>query len=356
MTKETVMKKTCAILLILLSGIVEAKPIKVLLFYPRNENFWNRMVLFAEEAASDLKIEIESINGNDNHIHMINTLKQKLKSDKPDVFVFNNYKSTASRFIEMTHEAKTHAFLINSDLQMEMKQKMGSPRTLYPYWIGQMLPGEEKAGMKVAEILFNHANTVLAINGVHQTGAAIMRESALKKALENKKVDLKQVLYTNKWARKPAAILTERAFRRYPKIQGIWAANYSLALGVVDCIQKMGLKPGKDIYVSGYDIPVEVLQNIKNGKILVTTGGHFIEAAWAMVVIHDFLNGIEIPAKMETPMAIVTKKNADLYLNNVTDKKLTKQNVKKINFNKYSKKYNGGKPYNFSLDSILEQL
>ena len=40
----------------------------------------------------------------------------------------------------------------------------------------------------------------------------------------------------------------------------------------------------------------------------------------------------------------------------VDDKKLTKQNVKKINFKKYSKKYNGGKPYTFSLDSILKQL
>jgi len=350
------MKKTIIVLLIFLSGVVEAKNIKVLLFYPRAETFWHRMVVLAEEAASDLNIEIESINGNDNHIQMLMTLKQKLQNDKPDVVVFNNFKTIGARFIEMTHHAKTHAFLINSDLQQEMKQKMGTPRTLFPYWIGQMLPGEEESGMEVAELLFNQAKTILAINGVHQTGAAIMREAALIKALKRRKVELKQILYAHKWARKPAALLTERSFRRYPNIKGIWTANFSLALGVLDGIQKKGLKAGKDIFVTGYDIPTELLQHIENGKILASTGGHFIEAAWAMVLIHDFFHGIEIPTQMQTPMAIVTKKNVDLYLRNVNDQKLSKEFIKKIDFKTYSKKYNGGKPYHFSLDSILEQL
>ena len=56
------MKKSVIIFLLLCIGIAEAKSIKVLLFYPRSEPFWDRLVLLAEEAAADLKIDLESIN------------------------------------------------------------------------------------------------------------------------------------------------------------------------------------------------------------------------------------------------------------------------------------------------------
>jgi len=344
------------ILLIVCCATISAKPVKVILFYPNTEEFWDRFVLFAEEACTDLNMEIKSVNGNDNHVQMLKDLGNFIKNDKPDIVVFNNFKNIAPEMIEMTNKAKISSFLINSDLSPEMKKKMGEPRKLYPFWIGQMIPGEEEAGIKIAEMLFKKAKSIVAINGVFETGAAIMREAALKKAMLNKSIDLKQVFYTNKWERVPSAERTEVALKRYPKIQGVWSANGSLALGVVDAVEKAKLTPGKDIFVTGYDIPAEVLENIKNGKILASAGGHFIEGAWAMVLIHDYFNGIKIDTKMQTPMAVITKDNADLYLKKLTDAKINKENLKKIDFKLYSKKYNGGKPYNFSLDNVLKQL
>jgi len=335
---------------------IEAKPISVALFYPRSEVFWDRLVFLAEAAATDLDMKIKTINGKDNHISMLNLLSNMLKNDKPDVVVFNNFKHIAAKFIELTNQAKVYSFLINSDLYPKDKERIGAPRDLYPFWIGQMLPGEETAGIEIANMLFKKVKNIVAINGVRGTGAAIMRESALKKALTNSDVNLKQVFYTNQWSREPSAILTERMFRRYPNVQGIWTANFSLALGAMDGVEKLGRNPGKDIYVTGYDIPKQILENIKNKKILATTGGHFIEGAWAMVIIHDYFNQLKTPLKMKTPMAIVTKDNVELYLKKVTNEKLTRENAKKINFKQYSKKYNKKKSYNFDLDSILEQL
>lgn len=351
------MKKAVLYLILLIFMFnIQAKEFKIALFYPRSEVFWNRVILFAAAACEDLNMKLLTYNGNDNHIQMVKTLKSVILHEKPDVVVFNNFKNIAPKFIKITNEAKIYSFLINSDLNDQNKFDFGLPGQKFKYWIGKMLPGEEKAGIEIAKLLLTKADEIVAVNGVHNTGAAIMRGNALRKVTENNSALMRAMFYTNEWSKESALKYPGIIKKRYPNVNGIWAANFSLALGVLEGAVKAKYKPGKNLYITGYDIPEELLNHIKSGEILGTTGGHFIEGAWAMVVIHDFLQGIKINKILETPMAIVTKENASLYLEKVNNKKLTAENVSKVDFKIFSKKFNNNQSYNFNLDQVLKEL
>jgi ABC-type sugar transport system substrate-binding protein len=62
-------------------------------------------------------------------------------------------------------------------------------------------------------------------------------------------------------------------------------------------IRTMGLTPGKDVLVSGMDLNPENVTAVEKGELLFDVGGHWLQGAFAMNILNDYLNGFTLPAE-----------------------------------------------------------
>ncbi len=142
--------------------------------------------------------------------------------------------------------------------------------------------------------------------------------------------------------------------QRYPQAPVIWAAGDTMAQGVITAIEDAKKVPGKDILTAGVDWDETALTAIKNGKLEADAGGHFMEGAWAVVVVHDYMAGIDF-AKDGSPslasrMGMLTADNLAKYT-----KKFGTQDFEQIDFKKLSKKENPKlKAYDFDMTKLLD--
>jgi ABC-type sugar transport system substrate-binding protein len=374
-TGEKVMKTIimATLFVTLLVTHSSAETFKVALFTPKGDSpFWTLVAHFAAEAASDLGLELQLYDAKLNHLAMQEQVKAAVTgADKVDAIVFSNFKKTAPKLIKIAEEVNVFAFVFNAGLGAKAQDKMGGPREKFHYWIGEMLPDDEGTAMAITDLLIDDAKGkgkvaadgkvhVIGIGGMIADSASIVRVNGLKKAMRKRRDAMLHQVVSSDWGAKTGKRALLGLLRRYPQTTAVWSASYRIANGIMEGLREQHLTPGKDIMTNSLILHEEALKAVKSGELVVTAGGHYIEGAWVMVLLYDYLHGIDFAEeniRMRSPMGIVTKDNVDLYLKKLTEKKLSKENLRKIDFTQYSKKLNPGlKKYQFSLDSILNQL
>lgn len=359
--------------LVLIGSVAYADRFKVALFSPKASSpFWTLVANFAQEAADDLGMELRVYDANLSQYKMKQQIQEAVSGpNKVDAVLFQNFKQFAPRFMQVVEKEKVYAFLFNSGLTPEQSEKNGKPREKYKYWIGQILPDDEEAAAKTANLLIDEAKRnqrtasdgkvhLVGISGISSDVASITRVNGLKRAVTGRTdVVLHQVVPTDYGAE-----MGKEKFlwliKRYPQTTAVWSASYRITDGIIEGMHNQKLVPGKKIFTNSVVLNESALKKVKSGELVVTVGGHYIEGAWVMVMLYDYLSGIDFSEEsleMKTPMGIVTKDNVDLYLEKITEEKLSKENLKRIDFTRYSKKMNPGlQKYEFNLDSVLEQL
>ena len=110
------------------------------------------------------------------------------------------------------------------------------------------------------------------------------------------------------WNRKKAGELATKMLEGDPGLKAIFVANDDMALGVVRAVQEAGAI-GKVIVVSVDGIP-EALEAIKQG-LLAGTVSQYPEAMAYLAVetLVKKLNGEVVPAKIDSPIKLITKDN-----------------------------------------------
>jgi len=173
---------------------------------------------------------------------------------------------------------------------------------------------------------------------------------------DNPDVELKQVVY-GEWNQERTKKQTIGMLKRYSDIKIIWAANDPMAMGVLDALEFMGKKAGKDVFVGGLNWSSPALSEVKNGKMVTTVGGHFMCGGWSLVLLYDYHNRLDFKRAEGTEVKVnvfgaIDKYNVDNYLKYLGD-----QNWNKIDFKKFSKIENESlENYEFGLEPILRQF
>ena len=96
----------------------------------------------------------------------------------------------------------------------------------------------------------------------------------------------------------------------------IWAASDSMAIAAARAAADAGLQPGKDILLTGIDWSAEGIQAVRDGRLLATAGGHFMDGALALAVIYDHSHGHGPQAEEATVrhhMGLIQRGNLDTY-------------------------------------------
>jgi ABC-type sugar transport system substrate-binding protein len=185
-----------------------------------------------------------------------------------------------------------------------------------PYYISFIGPDDEQAGYDIAMALINAgAKKLVAISGLHGSSVAEGRSKGLHKALAEQP-DVK--LLAEEWGsetRERAQPIMEDFLSRFPGpgFDGAWHLNDDSAMGSMQALKNAGVL-GK-VKLAGMDLIPDAIQQIKAGNYLFSTGGHWLQGGFGLIMLFDKLNGID-PAERVVRLKLmgVTQQTVDQFL------------------------------------------
>ncbi len=366
-SKPIVIKKDATIILFCVSvfvlsllfglyspSLLYGKSLEIAIFIPRDDPFWKKAVRFTEEAAGDLGMELRVYNANDDPDKMIAQVQTSVQSGI-DGIIFLAYQNTGERILQIAEQNSVPAILINSQLS----QADLLPRTKYDYWISSVLPDDEQAGAILIQQLINEARqtgierfNVLAIEGNPKDESSIARIRGLGGFMKHLKEVNSFKIVAGNWNRTRAREIFLSYYKTRSDVNIVWCANDNMALGVAKAIKELGLK--EKIIVGGVDWDKAAQEAILNGGMHVSVGGHFLDGAWAAVLLYDYLNNIDFAnesLQFESPMVGITRANLKKF------SAFLSLDRKSLNFRLFSKALNQQlKLYSFDLHAIANML
>ena len=330
--------------------------------------FWPVSEKVIRAAAFNLGIELEIVEFNNDPVLMVQ-LAEKSLSDiktKPDCILFHNYKKRGEKLLKLAEKYGVYAFIFNAGFPKEAN--VGQPREKYSRWIGQMYPDDEYAGYILAKKLYEAAVKMkkikkadqvhlVALEGNRSSEASNARVRGLKRALKENNKIINHQFFHSKWKENLAMEAFSTSITRYRKVDIFWAASDNMAIGITKAAAKENWRPGIDYVTGGIDLLPQNQDYLKSGKTAVSVGGHYVEGAWALILIYDFLNGYDFKdfglmtfsTRMSACSAAEYSTTGDLR------KRLSNERLKEINFKKFTRTHNPGlKEYSFNIDEIIK--
>ncbi|MGA9524198.1 MAG: ABC transporter substrate-binding protein [Myxococcaceae bacterium] len=221
---------------------------------------------------------------------------------RPDYLIVVAHPTIGVRLLRLAEQAHVPVLVINTGFSTEEQKEVGRPREHFSWWLGQVLPDDDKAGYDLATSLIAEARRagrtaadgrihVVALTGGTVHPASSEREKGLRRAVEAQENVVLHQAVDAKWEFDDAQRKTLLLLRRYPETSAIWAANDQMALGAIEAVTTTGRAPGRDMIVGGIGWVPQALRAVQEGELAVTFGGHFLEGAWALVLIYDHAHG-----------------------------------------------------------------
>jgi ABC-type sugar transport system substrate-binding protein len=352
----------CACGLLLFGSATHAQRLRVGFLCPEPEDdpFWGLMVHVMQAVAKDLDIELIV---NCTRLGSLATKRAGnalLQANPPlDYFITGYWGSITRHHLAMANSNAIKTFVINSRVLEEDQAEVGSPRGRLKNWLGHMVPDDKQAAIDMTKALVDMAGKVsgnieiLALIGDGKSPIGSDRIGGLRSQVQASPAIKLRELSRDYWAVEWAAQDTTNVLRQHTGTSIIWGMNQSAAWGGLLGAEKAGRQPGKDIFVGGFDWNPDSIKAIADGRMSASMFGHFMEGAWALLLVHDHYHGFDFAkdkgAVMSTPLTSINAANYDRYA--VILQKAFWENV---DFRKLSKKYNPElKSYNFNINQFL---
>lgn len=273
-----------------------------------DNGFWKETQDFFLDIASDLNIKYTTLHAT-NYRQALEEFKNAAEfTPKPNYIIVPQYFHLGEQILAMADEQNISVFIINSGFQGRHVNSVGTPRGKYKKWLGHMYPDDKAVGAELANILadskiYNNEPTIynneptkqtldtemtmIGISGATRTSPGVLRKRGLLSVVKTRD-DLKLKRATDtEWNQHDAEKTVTALIEYYGKIDTIWTAGEGLAAGAIDAVTRAGRTPGKHVNIGTIGWAEGSLENIKNKKLHVAIGGHFLEAGLALVLIHD---------------------------------------------------------------------
>jgi ABC-type sugar transport system substrate-binding protein len=323
-----------------------------------SDPFFGLLASFMRSAAADLSVELEIVDGHRDHARLrANARAAVERPTPPEYLLLVNEQSLAVEVLPAASARGTKVLLLNEGLMVPDRQTLGNPGERHPGWLGELVPDDRRAGQLLAQTLIDgarpaHKNRegkiVLAALGGSFTSSSLLRINGLRQAVaENPDVAMREVVAAN-WQQERARTETARLLQEHPDLAVIWAASDGMALGAVEAITAAGKTAGRDVLVGGVDWAPFAFAKVRQGVFTATVGGHFLDGAWAIVLLYDHHHQPARRAIAEkSQLVVVTRANVDAYEHLFTRRQ-------QVDFRQFSKVHNPAQPsYRFTVDAIL---
>ena len=361
----------CALLLIAFPTHIfaEARSPSVTFVSPSKSSkrpFWNDFIAFMKVAAKNLRINL-TVHEADNRFEVNDIVRKTLFSPaRPDYLVHIYQANTTIATLNMVHDAGVKTLIVNTDVVDNERAMAGAPRGIYPSWIGHLYPDDTAAGRMLAKRLIHKAKQmhlrgadgkihIVGLGGNLTATSSLHRKAGLFEAVTEEPDVVVDQFVLAYWERKIAHDKTTKLLSLYPEAKVFWAINDHTATGVLDAMGETCAMPGKDILTGGIDWSPRCVEKVLDGSMVTTIGGHFMEGAWALILLLDYHNGHDFAQPTPTlnsEMRIIDSDTADKFL-----PVLDRDNWPSIDFRQLSKTYNPElEQYDFSPDAVARQL
>lgn len=328
--------------------------------------FWNDYVDFMQAAARSLGINLTVVSAK-HRLEVMKKAKAVLsQAVKPDYLVYIYHAQSTFEILNMAEEAGVKSFITNTDIIPAEQDLVGLPRGKYASWIGHIYPDDIQAGRQLAQRLIQEglksgktaADGRLHLIGIggnlDATSSLYRKEGFLAAANEYPEALVDRFILAN-WNRDLARDKTARLVDMYPDTKVWWAIHDNTAFGILDGLRQAGLVPGRDAITGGIDWSPEGIEAVKKGEMVATFGGHFMEGAWALIMILDYHNGHDFAdpsPTLHSQMRLMDRDSLGTYA-----PVLNRDNWEKIDFKRFSKTYNPAvRKYDLSPDAVVRAL
>lgn len=325
-----------------------------------DELFWNSASQAMAAAARSLGARLEeryTERDPGRSMQIARELAARPAGERPDYVILVNEKGTLVENAQALGEAGIKTFAINSGLLPQERQRF-APRRGLPLLVGSLVPDARHAGYLSAKALIAKSGRksspikMLSIAGDRSTPSSLQRVEGLRQALaEHPEVVLAEQVFAD-WRRDRGEEAMTGLLRRHPDVALLWSVNDQMALGAIAAIERSGMKSGQDVLVSGMNTSQEAMQAVRQERLAVLAGGHFMVGAWAVVMLHDLHHGRDFAdegLELERPMFMLFDKALAQRFQARFEPEL-----RDIDFRPYSKVLNPNiKRYEFSLAPLL---
>lgn len=297
------------------SGVVRkptaGAPLRVAFISPGyvGELYWKAGIEGMQQVAQSFGMQFEVLHGLRNQlvtVRQAQLLANRVQSERPDCVLFANELSAGPEILRILNAAGIPALNAYSGFQEDLRTVVGYPREQqkYPLWLGSLGHDATEAGYMTAKALIERAEMMglhakdgslhmLAIQGNRSTKSSVQRNRGMLQAVqESPRVKLQQGVMAD-WLREKAYEQASILYQRYPEVSLVWAGNDLMAFGAMEAWRQKGGIPGQDALFSGINTSPEALGALKDGSLSALAGGHFMNGAWAMVLLYDYVHGID---------------------------------------------------------------
>lgn len=326
-------------------------------------SFFQPVTSIMKAAAQDLGVNLEVVYANRDPIALLREGEKIIFRDKkPDYLVLVNDTDKIPQLLEMAEQTNIKTVLFNGALSKANIKKYTTGKEKLKNWIGGILPDDKQAGFSVIKTLVEKAREknlyaedgkihIVGINGNFRSHSPLMREKGLREYIsENDDVVLNQVVNAY-WSQDKAEVITRNLLTRYPETSVIWSASDQMALGVIKGANELGYRAGKDILSCGIDWLPIAFDDIKNGYLSCSVGGHLFDGAWLMVLLMDHYNN-KAPQFLDEKTTFYVMDKASL---KKVKKILSHQFWDTFNFKHLSQSYGHTRPNKFGVQLVMEQ-
>ncbi|HFD81211.1 MAG TPA: response regulator, partial [Gammaproteobacteria bacterium] len=321
---------------------------RLTLLVPHSDPFWNRLTAFARKAAADLHDSLTVTVFDEDPQRLVAAAKAALR-DGTDGLIFPGFRGAGEQVLQLAEAAGVPAMVVNSALQDKALQ----PRVQYKAWIGSVLPDDVHAGELLIKQLVAQAQgvplNILAIAGPAGAESSQQRVKGLRQALTTIPGVQPFTLVHADWSPPEARRQFLAAWKKNPDISIVWCANDNMARAVADAIDELGLE--RRPLVGGIDWDSATAAYLEEGKMAVSVGGHFLDGAWAVVLLHDYLSGEDFgrqQLQFHSLMLAATPKTIARY------RPLFSMDSQALDFSRYSLAVHPDRvAFDFSLQQVL---
>lgn len=332
----------------------------------RKSAFWRDTIEYMRAAAASLKLDLTVHYFSEvdkNRFQIVSTITNLLKSQvkTPDMVVSTLSFTVEEEIIGLFDLLKLPLITINTSIDDDVFQRTGKPREKYKYWLAHISPDDVVVGSQLADYLFDHVQVekkvLIGLGGLFYHTPGRCRSQGLKLAVEKRgsEIDFIQEVPVD-WNAIEARIKTEKLLTRHNDVNIIWTASDAMVEGALQAIAYSfpHYTPGENIWLGGINWNASAIDNITNNKQIVSFGGHFVEGGVALILLYDFIHGIDfaqdIGVIFKTIMEPMHKENVATIA-----RQLSVDSWYKIDFTKFTKYHNSElEHYSLTINKLLE--
>ncbi|RKY02529.1 MAG: hypothetical protein DRP54_01620 [Spirochaetes bacterium] len=282
-------------------GKEEAKKLKIAYIRPTNEPYYKFGFDGAKLMAEEMGVDIMGYISDMKPDREIASIEDAITQQVDGIVLFSVSLSALKAGIEKAYDAGIPIFTIfgyNPELMDKMVGSIQADCHLSGSIIGEWVAKNVPEGQ------------VAVIMGLPGRGdAECYRDAFIEQVKKNPNLEVVASV-PGDWNRQKAFNQMQNLITGFPDLKAVFVQNEDMALGAIKALEEAG-KADQVVIVSQNGAPYG-LEAIAEGKIKATVGwSPSQEAALAVRMLVEHLQGKEVPKLTITPMKVITKENVD---------------------------------------------